>query len=469
MNLSLKKYFVIAIWVVAIINVACRNEQESKKISGEQTGQEISQSTDQPRYWHYKGKDVLLLGGSVEDNLFQINNLAEQLDLLQACGGNYVRNTLSSRDSGNVWPFMQLEDGRYDLNQWNQEYWNRLDDFFKATAERDIIVQMELWATFDFYRDFWQLNPFNPKNNVNFDEARSDLPTEVTTHPIYTDNPFFRSVPNSNSNLKVLEYQQKFVDKVLSYSMQYPNILYCMDNETSVTAEWGRFWANYIRKIGKENGKDLQTTEMWDSWDLHHVAHRETMDHPEVYTFVDISQNNHNQGEKHWQNGIAQLEHLQKIGALRPVNNVKIYGNDGGRHQTTRNAIESFVKNVLFGAASARFHRPTSGQGINETAQSVIRCMRSVTDSLSFFAGEPANHLLQNREENEAYCRAIPGEEYIIYFPQGGEVTLELPAAGKLIWVPVLTNQWQEAEELPEGSNTLSPPSDDHYLAVVRL
>lgn len=469
MKLLLKNAVVTALVAIAMMNVACTNQQERNQNTAEETNPGIKASLDFPQYWHYKGKDVLLLGGSVEDNLFQIDNLEEQLDLLQANGGNYVRNTLSCRDSGNVWPFLQLEDGRYDLNQWNPVYWKRLDNFFKATAARDIIVQMELWATFDFYRDIWLVNPFNPTNNVNYNEARSDLPAEVPTHPIFTDNPFFRTVPLADCNLKVLEHQQKFIDKVLSYSMHYPNILYCMDNETSVTANWGKFWAEYIRKVGQEYGHELQTTEMWDPWDLHHAAHRETMDHPEIYTFVDISQNNHNQGEEHWQNGIAQLEHLKTIGALRPVNNVKIYGNDGGRHQTTRNAIESFVKNVLFGAASARFHRPTSGQGINATAQAVIRCMRGVTDSLSFFAGEPANHLLQNREENEAYCRAIPGKEYVIYFPQGGEVALDLPAKGQLNWVPVLTNQWQATEDLAEGLNTIAPPGDDHYLAVIRL
>ena len=38
-------------------------------------------------YWMYKGEPVLLLGGSKEDNLFQIEGLAEHLDELVACGG----------------------------------------------------------------------------------------------------------------------------------------------------------------------------------------------------------------------------------------------------------------------------------------------------------------------------------------------------------------------------------------------
>ena len=54
--------------------------------------------TENPRYWQYKGNPVLLLGGSGDDNLFQYPGLEEHLDLLQSVGGNYIRNTMSSRD-----------------------------------------------------------------------------------------------------------------------------------------------------------------------------------------------------------------------------------------------------------------------------------------------------------------------------------------------------------------------------------
>ena len=76
---------------------------------------------ENPRYWQYEGAPVLLIGGSREDNLFQIPDLREHLDLLRSVGGNYIRNTMSSRDPGNVWPFFKSGDF-FDLNQWNPEY-----------------------------------------------------------------------------------------------------------------------------------------------------------------------------------------------------------------------------------------------------------------------------------------------------------------------------------------------------------
>jgi len=118
----------------------------------------------------------------------------EHLDLLKSVGGNYVRNTMSSRDEGNVWPFKKVIAG-YDLEQWNDEYWHRFETFLQLTQARDIIVQIEIWATFDYYRENWAVNPFNPKNNINYTPEQTGLPEHVKTHPTRTENNFFWSIP----------------------------------------------------------------------------------------------------------------------------------------------------------------------------------------------------------------------------------------------------------------------------------
>src|SRR6056297_1149192 len=55
---------------------------------------------ENPWYWSYRGKPVLLLGGSDDDNLFQWpeRELIAQLDRLKAAGGNVIRNTMSDRN-----------------------------------------------------------------------------------------------------------------------------------------------------------------------------------------------------------------------------------------------------------------------------------------------------------------------------------------------------------------------------------
>jgi hypothetical protein len=90
------------------------------------------------------------------------------------------------------------------LDQWNPEYWNRFETMLKWTHERDIVVQIEVWATFDYYREHWAAHPFNPKNNINYSAQHSGLPTEVNSHPPRTENNFFWSFPNERNQQTVL-------------------------------------------------------------------------------------------------------------------------------------------------------------------------------------------------------------------------------------------------------------------------
>ncbi len=431
----------------------------------------IEISAQYPAYWAYDCQPLMLLGGSVEDNLFQIPNLEEQLDLLQKCGGNYVRCTMSSRDDGNVWPFERLDSDLYDLRVPSQQFWGRFDRFMQLTAERDIIVQFEVWATFDFYRDNWDVNPFNPKNNVNYDEVESGLPLEVTTHPTKTENPFFWSVPNEANNTVVLQYQQAFVDELMAHSLECPNALYCMDNETSVTPEWGWYWARYIREAAEARGLKVQTTEMWDAHDLAGVQHTYTFDHPEVYTFVDISQNNHQVGQVHWDN--AQKQRARISGQVRPLNNVKIYGSDAYSYGTDVDGQERFWRNVMGGMASARFHRPPAGLGISEKAQANIRSARMLCEAMSYFyEAEPHNELLSGNQENLAYCKACPGQEVAVYFARSGSIQLDASSmAGDLLvrWLDITQANWHQAE-LVEGCPRIElvTPAEGPQVALVQ-
>jgi hypothetical protein len=271
--------------------------------------------------------------------------------------------------------------------------------------------------------------------------------------------------------MALLNFQQRFVDKLLSYSLEKGNVLYCIDNETSVTSEWGRFWSDYIQKKATESGKTVHVTEMWDPWDLDHISHRETFDHPETYSFVEISQNNHQRGENQWNNGIRQIDRLRQAGNLRPVNNVKTYGASGGRHGGgTHNGIESFVRSTLFGSAAVRFHRPTSGLGLSDTAQSMIHAMRMATDRIDFFNAIPNNGLLGSREENEAYCRAVSGKEYLVYFPDRGEVDLDVHGLGNEILVSrldMLAGQWADETVTVQNGDLKLSSTGKHTLFIV--
>lgn len=457
--------------ILTLCGITAQGTNAEKEINMEKN--RIKIYSENPRYWQYKGEPVLLIGGSVEDNLFQIPNLREHLELLKSVGGNYVRSTMSWVDEGDVPPHKKIGD-KYDLNQWNEEFWNRFRNFLKWTDEMDIIIQIEVWATFNYYREPWAANPFNPMNNSNYTEEESGLPTSVNSHPVATNNNFFWSVPKERNQEIVLKYQEKFVDKLLSETLPYGHILYCMDNETAVTAAWGEYWSTYIKKKAEEVGRVVETTEMWDPWDLSDNKHKATFDHPETYSFCDISQNNHQKRQRHWDN--AQKIRA-KLSPIRPINNIKIYGADGGRFGSTRDGLERFWRNVFGGFASARFHRPDSGVGLSKVAQAHLKSMRMITDKMDIFTCEPNTDLLSNREENEAYAIANPGKEYAVYFPKGGSVDLDLSAIGKtdaktvsIRWVNIRKSEWKQEKEMPVSDTiTLTAPTEAHWAVLVQV
>ena len=424
-------------------------------------------------YWQYDNKPVLLLGASSDDNLFQwpAKMLALHLDSMKSVGANYVRNTMSDRiDRGfEIYPFKKLKNGKFDLNKWNNEYWKRFEIFLKETSKRNIIVQIEVWDRFDYSTHNWSPHPYNPKNNVSYSEKESGLGSEYPNHPGLNKQPFFFTTPNQQNNEVLLKYQHKFVEKMLSYSLNFDHVIYCMDNETSGEEKWSAYWARFIRSKAENKGKRIYLTEMWDAWDLKSENHKRTFDSPELYDFCDISQNNHKRDQAHWDNFMWTKNYLSSL--PRPINTVKTYGADGGSHGNTNNGIDGWWRHVIGGAASARFHRPNSGLGLSTLSMNSIKAAREIEKISPFWELTPNNNLLIERVENEAYLTSKPGEVYVVFFPDKGEVGLDLKRFDYefiLKWMNVREGKWESESKLMGGKIvTLKTPGDHQWVVVV--
>jgi hypothetical protein len=424
-----------------------------------------------PRYWQYHGQPVLLLGGSEDDNLFQLPNLREHLDAIQAAGGNYIRNTMSDRpDRGfEVYAYARGDSGKFDLSEWNDEYWTRFENMLRWTHERQIFVQIEVWDRFDFFADNWQAHPFNPANNVNYTAEQSGLAARYPDHPGQNKQPLFFTTPQQRNNRLLLEIQQRFVAKMLSHALKYDHVLYCMDNETSAEEGWGAYWAEFIRTAAAKAGNTVHVTEMWDDWNLQGPHHRRTLDHPERYGFVDVSQNNHNRGQKHWEN--FQWVCGRIAAHPRPINTVKTYGADGGRFGNSRDGVERFWRHVIGGVAAARFHRPDAGLGFCPPAVASLAAARRMESLIRLWDCQPALELLSDRDANEAYATAQPGHGYIVYFPAGGQVQLSLadaPSEYTLHWISIRDGAWGDKKPQRGGARVqLASPDNSGWLAVL--
>ena len=407
-----------------------------------------------PAYWQYKGQPVLLLGATDNDNLFQNMNAESHLDSLKAIGGNYIRNVMSDRDPGDERAFAIDGSGKYDLKKWNEGYWKRFDNLLRLASEREIIVQVEIWDRFDHSQERWLSDPYNPLNNINYSYAEAGLDT-LYPNPSNRAQNFFLSVPELENNGVLLEIQKSFVLKLLSVSLNYDNVLYCIDNETTGPEEWGVFWAGFLRD--NSLGKELYITQMWNNWDLKTDMHKWTLDHPERYNYIDISQNSHNAGQLNWE--LAQYVFGYTGDKPRPVNSTKIYGSDNygawlDRGINTEHAVQTFFRNIIGGFASSRFHRPPHGLGLSLPAVNSIRTIRRIEEYVKMWEIAPRMDLLITEEDNMAYLSAREGAKYLVYFTGRGKALLDLTGHnGEFLLMKTYPEDagWGEAETIEGG------------------
>jgi len=471
-----RNLFVKPISVMLLVVLFGHAEVRTTASGAERNTDAIRPYEDNPRYWQYQGRPVLLLGGSNTDHLFLMEGLREHLDEIAACGANYVRNTMSQREGVELKPHLRLPSGKFDLDQWNDGYWRRFADALRWCGERDIVMQIEVWDRFDFSQEHWQNSPWNPKNNVNYTHAATGLAANYPAHPSRDRQPFFHSIPGMEGYDAKLDQirsrQERFVARMLEESLKYPNILYCMDNETSTAPRWGQYWMGFIRAKAAEAGVPVFTTDMFDdAWNPTKSGKlRMALDDPATYPFLDVSQvNSRTFNEDHWNNifWIAQ----QREAHPRPLNHTKIYSDGQFSFGTglPQDGVERFWRNLIAGSASVRFHRPTAGIGLNDVAKACIRAARKIESEVPFWEVRPAMGLLGRRETDEAYLAADPGRKYLLYFTDGGEVDLDLSNAKgsfSLKWVNVDTGDWGDTTTILAASRVaIAAPSRGNWAA----
>ena len=451
----------------------------------------LQPSLDNPRYWQYGGDPVMLLGGSETDHIFLHEGLEEHLDQMHRIGGNYVRNTMSQREGARLKPHRLLPDDNFDLDQWNEEYWTRFKNMLKWTAEREIFVQIEVWDRFDYSDNAsfsdgnWQSSPWRPANNINYTCEQTGFADHYPEGPWKDEQPFFHSVPGMEKYREqydlIRQHQERFVHKMLSYSLTYGHVLYCMNNEPSTPAAWGQYWIQFIKAAAADQGVLVCTTDMFDdAFEGEAAVHTPLIfDDAEHYMFADISQvNSRLYDETHWERLLGLLQQVNRH--PRPSNHTKIYGSGyyGFGTGGPEDGVERFWRNILGGSASARFHRPDAGNGLNDLAQGSIKAARLLEDLIKFWDVTPHMELLTDRDSNEAYLAAEPGERYALYFPNGGSVRLDLSGATGIFgvtWISISMGRvvenrgYRALEKTIEGgeSLTLAAPYKGGWVAAI--
>lgn len=181
-----------------------------------------------PHYFLYKNKPLVIVGsgehyGAVMNTAF---NYDVYLKTLKKDGLNTTRlfmgayyekpgafgierNTMAPQEPLVPW---KKNNGKYDLTQWDQEYFTRLHDFMNKALQNDVIVEINLFSS--YYGAGWSYHPFNGNNNVNYTPV--DLPFNLV---------------NTLENGSILTYQEAYVRKLVKELNQYDNFYFEIQNE----------------------------------------------------------------------------------------------------------------------------------------------------------------------------------------------------------------------------------------------
>jgi hypothetical protein len=208
----------------------------------------IALHPDNPHYFLFRGKPTILIGstehyGAVLNEDFDFVRYLDEvkasgLNLTRTFSGTYrevpgsfgiIENTLGPDAKHYVCPWARTstlgaDDGgnKFDLKQWNKDYFTRLKDFVGQAGKRGIVVELTLFCT--IYDDkLWAVNPMNPANNVN------DI-GKVTRLQVY-----------SLQDKELTALQDSYVRKMVAELKEYDNLYFEVCNEPyfgGVSKEW---------------------------------------------------------------------------------------------------------------------------------------------------------------------------------------------------------------------------------------
>ena len=230
---------------------------------------------ENPYYFSYNGKPVWLNGHS---RLWTLNGwmpesheplkdrsenksrhqstdmrtyVDEIRDMSQA-GVHFIRITPFWPDGwkrGLPMPWLYRKGKKFDLLQWDKDYWKYYRDFMARCAEKNIIVQVEIWdrpGLSHNHESRWKSHPFHPDHNINYGHDVLPGSSAQAQNIVTRKRLFYASVKGKNK--KLLKFQEAYVKKLLQETAPFPNIIYCIDNEGTGSIEWESYWAGFIRK-----------------------------------------------------------------------------------------------------------------------------------------------------------------------------------------------------------------------------
>ena len=199
----------------------------------------LSLHPDNQHYLLFRGKPVVLIGSTEHygavinldfDYIKYFNELVSSgLNVTRTFTGIYVepvgafgikKNTLAPLEGRFICPWMRsgepgyaIGGNKFDLSQWDENYFLRLKDFITEAGKRNIVVELDLFS--NFYDTLqWKLSPLYFKNNINgIGNIAGWKEILSIKHP------------------EIIDVQEKMVRKIIDELKEFDNLYYEICNE----------------------------------------------------------------------------------------------------------------------------------------------------------------------------------------------------------------------------------------------
>ncbi len=185
----------------------------------------VQVDSQNPHYFRYRGQPLILV---TSDHTWFAATAADFdyvrfFDALAANHNNLTRiypgaHPVNYENQPLVFPWMRRADGRYDLDQWNAAYFERLHALMEYAQAKDVIVDICLfngWGTDEkqTYQWRWESCPLNDANNVqNGVGVKRDQQCTLEEPAL-------------------VAYQQAYVRRIVSELNRYDNLIYDVADE----------------------------------------------------------------------------------------------------------------------------------------------------------------------------------------------------------------------------------------------
>ncbi|MBL7969116.1 MAG: hypothetical protein JNK09_19095 [Prolixibacteraceae bacterium] len=221
----MKNLIQLILIALALISWQCQNRLPQKNNI-------LHLHPENPNYFLYKGKPTILVTsgehyGAVMNADF---DYMKYLQALKGAGLNYTRiftgpysemgdktfgivnNTMNPKPESWLTAWAKDASGKYNLEQWNPAYFERLKSFVTKADELGIVVEITLFTS--YYSNYqWSTSPFNPKNNLQ-----------------NTDSITYKQV-NTVNNGMYLKFQENYVRKMVQELNSFGNLFFEIQNE----------------------------------------------------------------------------------------------------------------------------------------------------------------------------------------------------------------------------------------------